>query len=185
MHGEGSRGAALVYPPGVTGNLDPGDVVAASLRAAREAPGKLRGLCTGLGERDCARKPGVGKLSLLEHVWHMLDMEREVFGVRMRRVLAEDDPNLEPLDVEEHTVRDEELEGHSLGDVIARWEVERLANLHLVEGTGPEQWRRPLRHPQIGRAKFVDLVSRWARHDAEHLRQIEILALNCRERNLP
>jgi len=169
----------------VSDTTEPVDVVAVSLAATAAGPPRLRELCAGLDDRDCLRKPGVGKLSLAEHLWHLRDMERDVFGPRMRQVLAENDPTLVPLDVEEHEDRDLEPATESLADVVAAWAEARAENIALVEGTTPEQWERPLLHPLIGRARFIDLVRRWGRHDAEHLRQIEILALNCRERNLP
>lgn len=164
---------------------EPTEIVRESLAAAAEGPPRLRELCEGLDRRDCLRKPGVGKLSLAEHLWHLRDMERDVFGPRLRQVLAEDDPRLVPLDVEEHEDRDLEDADESLSDVVSAWEAARRDNLALVESTTPEQWGRTLVHPLIGKATFLDLVRRWGRHDAEHLRQIEILALNTRERNLP
>jgi hypothetical protein len=164
---------------------EPSEIVRESLAAAAAGPAQLRELADGLDDRDCRRKPGVGKLSLAEHVWHLRDMERDVFGPRLQRVLSEDDPRLEPLDVEEHEDRDLEDDAESLGDVIAGFETARAANVALVEGTDAEQWQRPLQHPLIGRATFLDLVRRWGRHDSEHLRQIDILARNIRERNLP
>ena len=166
-------------------HTEPVDVVRQSIETARSGPPTLRALCEGLDSKDCARKPGVGKLSLFEHVWHLLDMEREVFGPRLRQVLAEDAPVLQPLDIEEHAVRDEDDENHDLTEIIDAWETARLENVALVEGTGAAEWTRPLMHPLIGKATFVDLVRRWGRHDGDHLRQIEILALNMRERNLP
>mgnify|MGYP002623216650 CR=1 FL=1 len=164
---------------------DPAVQIREALEAARAGPARLRELCADLDHSDCIRKPGVGKLSLLEHVWHLADMEQNVFGDRLRRVLEEDDPRLEPIDTEEHAIHDDVLEGRRLGDVLTSWEEARARNVALVEATTPEQWRRPVRHPQLGRATFLDVVRRWSRHDHDHLRQIEILALNCRERNLP
>jgi len=164
---------------------EPVDLVRRSIEAAREGPPRLRALCDGLDSKDCARKPGVGKLSLFEHVWHLLDMERDVFGPRLRQVLAEDDPVLAPLDVEEHPVRDEDDLNHELREIVAAWETARAENVKLVESTGTGEWVRPLLHPLIGKATFLDLVRRWGRHDGDHLRQIEILSLNMRERNLP
>lgn len=163
----------------------PVDVVRLSIEMAEAGPQRLRELWEGLEDRDCLRKPGVGKLSLAEHLWHLRDMECQVFGPRMRRVLEEDDPTLEPLDVEEHEARDRGQTSETLAQIVAQWEAARRANVELVRATTPEQWERPVHHPLIGRARFVDLVRRWGRHDAEHLRQIEILARNCRERNLP
>ncbi len=175
-----------MYPPRVPEtDLPPAEAIRAAIELARSGPATLRELCTGLDANDWVRKPGVGKLSLIEHVWHMLDMERDVFGARMRQVLAEDDPRLEPLDVEEHGVREEGLAAGTLDEILSDWGAARAENLALVESTTDADWARPLHHPQIGRATFLDVALRWSRHDADHLRQIEIIVLNCRERNLP
>jgi len=159
--------------------------IEAALAAARAAPARVHAASRGLDEPDARRKPGVGKLSLFEHMAHLLDMEREVFGVRLRRVLAEEHPRLEPVD-QEHLVDTTRWGDRTFASLLGDWEHERAVNLSLVEGTGPEQWARTCRHPDLGPgATFADLVERWARHDAEHLRQMEIVAMNCRERNLP
>ena len=73
---------------GVTETTEPQDVVRQAVAAATSGPARLRELCDGLDPKDCVRKPGVGKLSLFEHVRHLLDMERDVFGPRLRRVLV-------------------------------------------------------------------------------------------------
>jgi len=179
------RRRTLVYPVGVKETKEPVEIAQQSIEAARAGPARLRALCDGLDSGDCARKPGVGKLSLFEHVWHLLDMERDVFGPRLRQVLADDNPVLQPLDIEEHAVRDEDDSSHDLTAIIDAWEAARAENVALVEHTDASDWVRPLHHPLIGKATFLDLVRRWGRHDGDHLRQIEILSLNMRERNLP
>ncbi len=35
-----------------------------------------------------------GPFSVVEHVWHLADLEREGYGVRIHRVLTEDGPQL-------------------------------------------------------------------------------------------
>jgi hypothetical protein len=158
--------------------------IAACLERARTGPEVLRECCRDLTDEDYRRKPGVGKLSLLEHMTHMLDMERDVFGVRLRRVLEEQNPKLEPVD-QEHYVDESRYAGRTFDQVFDEWETLRRANVELVERTGPAEWARPVRHPDLGNATFADVVHRWSRHDADHLRQIEIIARNCRERSRP
>lgn len=158
--------------------------IASCLERARNGPPVLRDACVGLGEDDFKRKPGAGKLSLLEHIVHMLDMERDVFGVRLRRVLEEDNPKLDPVD-QEHFVDENRYAGRSFQQILDEWEKLRRANVEIVERTGPAQWTRPVRHPDLGNATFADVVHRWSRHDSDHLRQIEIIARNCRERSRP
>lgn len=151
------------------------------LERARSGSSHLADLCRGLGEDDFRRKPGVGKLSLFEHIGHMLDMERDVFGVRLRRVLEEDNPQLDPVD-QEHYDDESRYAGRTFEELRKEWEELRRANIELVDRTGPEEWKRRVRHPDLGNATFADVVQRWSRHDADHMRQIEIIARNCRER---
>ena len=152
---------------------------------AQAGPPAVRDAVRGLSEEDARRKPGVGKLSIIEHLSHMLDMERDVFSVRLRRVLAEDNPRLEPVD-QEHVVDEAHWRDRSYADIVDEWERLRFENVRLVCETGEAEWSRPVRHPDIGeKATFADVVARWARHDGEHLRQIEILARNSKERTLP
>jgi hypothetical protein len=156
----------------------------ACLERTRGGPGVIGESCAGLAEDDFLRKPGVGKLSILEHMTHMLDMERDVFGVRLRRVLEEDNPKLDPVD-QEHYVDESRYAGRTFRQMFDEWRKLRVANVELVEATGAAEWARTVRHPDLGEATFADVVHRWSRHDADHLRQIEIIARNCRERNVP
>ena len=158
------------------------DFIDSCLATTRGGPDALRESCSGLTEEDARRKPGVGKLSLREHMAHMLDMERDVFGVRLRRVLEEDNPKLDPVN-QEHEVDDTRYAGRTFPELLDEWAQLRRANVDLVASTQPGQWARPVRHPDLGNATFADVVGRWARHDADHLRQIEIIARNCHERN--
>jgi hypothetical protein len=154
------------------------------LERTRVGPGSFAEACRGLTEEDFARKPGVGKLSILEHMTHLLDMERDVFGVRLRRVLEEVNPKLDPVD-QEHYVDESRYAGRTFQQIFDEWEKLRRANVELVEPTTAAEWARPVRHPDLGNATFADVVHRWSRHDNDHLRQVEIIARNCRERKAP
>jgi hypothetical protein len=44
--------------------------------------------------------PAGGGFSLLEHVWHLADLEREGYGVRIRRILSESEPPLSDFEGE-------------------------------------------------------------------------------------
>ncbi|MCA1612335.1 MAG: DinB family protein [Acidobacteria bacterium] len=52
----------------------------------------------GLPASDARRRPAAGGFSLTENVWHLADLEREGFGVRIRRILCEDEPTLSNFD---------------------------------------------------------------------------------------
>lgn len=154
------------------------------LETAVNGPVMMRELCEGLDAADAERKPGVGKLSVLEHLTHLVDMERSTFGRRIRAFLDQERPRLEHLDMD-HFVEPSHWEGRSAVDILDEWEAERGANLERVRSAGPEHWARVGTQPDVGKVSFLQVVEQWARHDGEHLRQVEILVMNSRERNLP
>jgi hypothetical protein len=167
--------------------VDPkdGQFIQGCVERAQAGPPAVRDALKGLSEDDARRKPGIGKLSIIEHLCHMLDMERDVFSVRLRRVLTEENPRLEPVD-QEHVLDESRWRDRTYASILEEWERLRLENVQLVGRTGETEWARPVRHPDVGdKATFADVVARWARHDGEHVRQIEILARNAHERNLP
>ena len=47
-----------------------------------------------LSPAEARRRPAAGGFSFVENVWHLADLEREGYGVRIRRILAEDEPAL-------------------------------------------------------------------------------------------
>ncbi len=177
----GWRPAGVVYLRRVTAEPTLDEVVADCLAVARKAPQQLREICRELAEDDSRRKPGVGKLSAIEHVCHLRDMERDAFGLRLRRLLEEDVPGLERLNMD-HYVDEARWRDKTFLQMVEDWEKHRRANIELVEATGPAEWARVGSQPDVGQITFVEVVKQWARHDREHLRQLEIIALNSRER---
>lgn len=151
---------------------------------ALAGPGLVRAACDDLDHAAAIRKPGVGKLSAIEHVCHLIEMERDVFGVRLQRILDEDSPRLDAVSMD-HFVDPARWQGRTLGDLIEEWEQIRRANVQRVAGAGNDDLDRIALQPDVGRISFLQVVRQWARHDREHVRQLEILARNSRERNLP
>jgi len=45
------------------------------------------------------RQPKNDPFPLIEHVWHVRDCDPDLYALRIRQVLREDDPRLEPVDV--------------------------------------------------------------------------------------
>jgi hypothetical protein len=59
----------------------------------------LRALVGGVDEARLRRRPGPGEWAIIEVVGHLADTEERALG-RVRRMLAEDNPQLEPFDQE-------------------------------------------------------------------------------------
>ncbi|MEO5693597.1 MAG: DinB family protein [Usitatibacter sp.] len=61
-------------------------------------PGYLDAAMAQVGADALGRRPEAGKFSLREHACHLRDLEREGFLVRVRRLVSEQSPRLEPFD---------------------------------------------------------------------------------------
>jgi hypothetical protein len=59
----------------------------------------LRALVDGVDEAGLRRRPEPGEWAIIEVVGHLADTEERALG-RVRRMLAEDNPHLEPFDQE-------------------------------------------------------------------------------------
>lgn len=101
---------------------------------------------------------------------HMADLEVGV-GWRMRQVLAEDAPMLQPFDQERwadalrYEERDPEIS-------LAAFAAERALNVEIMSRLDDGGWNRMYRHPEFGNRPLRVLIEHIADHDLAHLRQI-------------
>ena len=81
------------------------------------------------------RGPG-DVFSPVEQCWHLADLEREAFAVRIRRLLSEPDPRLADFDA---------------------WKNGKIVNndARRIEGGGNDYWESGLQHPE---GLLADLV---------------------------
>jgi hypothetical protein len=116
------------------------------------------------------RKLNPSLFSPLEDVWHLRDIEREGYLVRIRRILSENVPVLEDLDGDRMAIerRYNELE---LAPAVSGFAAARAESLALLNGLPMEAWMR--------RAHFADhvidlrtLIGMMVDHDQGHLSSI-------------
>jgi DinB superfamily len=67
------------------------------LKTLRATPVVLRALVNGVDEAGLRRRPAPGEWAIIEVVGHLADTEERALA-RVRRMLAEQDPELEPFD---------------------------------------------------------------------------------------
>jgi hypothetical protein len=101
---------------------------------------------------------------------HLADVE-VVLGYRIRKVLAEGQPSLQPFD------QDEWAAGLAYGErelatSLATYAANRQSNLELLRHAGDAGLRRLYSHPEFGDRPLKTLVEHIAHHDLEHLQQI-------------
>ena len=101
---------------------------------------------------------------------HLADTE-VVLGWRIRQILAEDEPMLQPFDqdvwAETLHYRDREL-----ATSLATFSANRQANLELLRFAGEAGLERKYSHPEFGNRTLREKIEHIADHDVAHLRQV-------------
>lgn len=132
-------------------------------RAARRIPREKAG-----------QRPRCGGFSLVEHVWHLADLEREGYAVRIRRLLAENEPFLRNFDGD-RIARERDYAGRDLSEGLAAFAEARGANLSTLRTVSGPTWDRSGVQESVGRVTLADVPRAMRDHDRAHT--LEILDL--------
>ena len=120
-----------------------------------------------------ARVPGPdGGFSAVEQCWHLADLEREGFGARIRRLLADTDPYLPDFDGA-RVAREGNYRARSLPQGIEEFRRARADNLALLRSLDAAQWSRAGTQEGVGRVALCDIPHMMAEHDDTHRTEID------------
>jgi len=133
----------------------------AVLRCAVEAapPGKL------------TRTPSEGEWSALDTLTHVREVAVHVYGLRIRRLLYEDDPVFTDFD-EEGYRRASLARGETAGALLDTIIGEHEQTARLLAALPDTEWARQGRHPVLGVVSIEFLARRIGEHAVEHAAQI-------------
>jgi DinB family protein len=109
--------------------------------------------------------------SPVEHVWHLADLEREAFGVRIERLLNEDDALLPDFDGAEVAQR-RNYRRKSLRDGMRAFARARQDNIEALARITPLEWTRRGVQEGVGPISLGDIPTMMAEHDAAHRHEI-------------
>ncbi len=121
-------------------------------------------------EASLRRRPAEGEWAAVEVVCHLADTEEHALA-RVRRMVAEDEPRLDPFDPEALAVERRYL------DRDARAELRRLAELRaahvaVLEDLDDAGWERVGIHGEHGRMTIERYETHVAAEEVDHLAQI-------------
>jgi hypothetical protein len=140
------------------------------IKTLRATPVVLRALVDGVDEAGLRRRPGPGEWAIKEVVAHLADTEERALG-RVRRMLAEDNPELEPFDQEALAIQRHYLELDLEGE-LARLEQLRREHLVVLEALDAAGWERTGRHGEHGELTVELYETHVAAEEVDHLAQI-------------
>lgn len=120
------------------------------------------------------RRPAAGGFALVEHVWHLADLEREGYGTRISRLLTETDPALPDFDGDRIAREREYLRGDvALG--LELFAQARARNVERLAGLDAAALSRAGSQAGVGEITLVRVPRMMAAHDAGHV--AELIAL--------
>ena len=130
---------------------------------------------------EIRRRPRAGGFCLLEHAWHLADLETEGYGVRIARLLTEPRPHFDDfrgdLIAEQRRYIEQAIE-----PAIARFVSQREANVARLRNVTPEQWQLLATQEGAGEVTLARVAEMMSEHDRSHAREIADLL---REMNIP
>jgi DinB superfamily len=120
---------------------------------------------------DEARLRDGDVFSPVEQVWHLADLEREGFGVRIERLLNEDDALLPDFDGAEVAQR-RNYRGKSLREGMRAFARARQDNIEALARVTPSEWTRRGVQQGVGPVSLCDIPTMMLAHDAGHRDEI-------------
>ena len=134
---------------------------------------------------DRVRQRGTtGGFSLVEHVWHLADLEREGYFVRIRRLLTEDEPLLSNFDGE-RVASERVYHRRNLAEGLLAFTTARTRNLQRLRDASADDWRRAGRQEGVGRIVLSDIPRMMTEHDRAHGVEIAELVRELRDSIVP
>ena len=132
----------------------------------------LTGAFAGLSEVE-ARTPGPdGAFAPVEQVWHLADLEREGFGVRIRRLQSEDHPHLPDFDGSK-IARERDYRSLSLQEGLRAFSAARANNIAALQAVSVADWTRGGTQEGVGDVSLCDMPTFLLQHDDAHKAEID------------
>ena len=133
------------------------------VQAARTLPGSV-----------VADRPLDGGFAMIEHVWHLADLETDAYEVRIRRILEEDEPQLPSFDGEAVAAK-RKYRALRLRDGIKKFAEARARNLAALGALDGAAWDRVGIQEGVGRVTLRDVPRLMHEHDLSHREEIAAL----------
>jgi DinB superfamily len=136
-------------------------------------PAALEAAAHRVGERGSTPPPG-GGFSFIEQVWHLADLEREGWGMRLERLRKGGRPTLHDIDGG-RLARERSYRTRPTAEGLAAFREARRRNLELFRSASPTEWSHQGVLESVGRIRLRDLPRLMRDHDRSHREEIRSL----------
>lgn len=146
----------------------------ALLEFLSETPNKLANLTSGLSDREFRMLNSSGEFSALENICHLRDLERQGYGPRIQRILAEPNPALADFDGARVAV-ESSYHNEQPGVALREFQEARQKNLERLRALNEDQLEREGTLAGVGGITLKRLVEMMREHDEGHLEDLRVL----------
>lgn len=140
-----------------------------------ETPEVVRSLTENLTAKELMRKPTKEEFSFLEHVCHLRDIEQEGHGVRIAKLLSEEQPFLPDIDGDK-LAAERNYHSQSFDEALSAFTRARKNNIDTIRTTTPDALTRTGIFANVGTITLEQLLLMMREHDNEHLRALSDLS---------
>jgi hypothetical protein len=137
------------------------------LEQLKEMPVFLAKTFAGIPHPVLCRQPSCDRSPLIEHLWHTHDCDVDLYGMRIRKVLAEDEPVLQPIDVGEW-VETRDYPARSSSEAIDSFIRYREALVEELAALSPSSLQRVGRRSDGSTINVMGIIEQLAAHDRDH-----------------
>ena len=124
----------------------------------------------GIRPAELAWRPAAGEWSAREVVHHLADSET-IAGIRLRRLLVEDNPLISGYDQDEYAVRFRYQE-RPMAPALEAFKAARATTAQLLDRMTEADWQRKGTHTEVGRYTVEGWLEIYATHAHNHAQQI-------------
>ena len=126
---------------------------------------------TGVADAVLRRRLPSGGFALVEQIWHLADLEREGYGVRIRRILCEDEPYLADFDGD-RVARERDYKRLDLAAGLEAFAIARGRNVRKLRSIHNSDWKRRGHQDNFGTISLEDVPRMMAEHDRAHTSEV-------------
>lgn len=141
------------------------------VRALAATPAKIPGLLENISDEQLRRQGPEGEFSVVESVCHLRDIEAEGYATRIKRILAEDQPQLSDIDGARLAV-ERNYNKQDVHVALRAFSVARSLNLEVFSNLNSEELSREGTLEGVGKIKLSELLVMMRDHDAGHLKEM-------------
>jgi DinB family protein len=141
------------------------------LSRLQQFPDLVRDAIASVGENLWRAKTAATPFALIEHAWHLADLEQEGFGARIERILAESNPYLPDFAGDEIARLRRYIE-QPMMPALLRFRAAREANLARLSSASETDWPRKGTQEFVGEITLEGVLKSMLRHDIAHANEI-------------